>query len=183
MNYVDKNKLVELKRWVREQQFTVFGTLKFTDGTVVSDEHGERTVRAYFNALDRAYFGNAVSNTGMRHKRIVFKHYGTSGANLHYHFLAKPCTDPTLYVQLARRQWAKMSGWTMSLDDTVIERVRSETAVASYVLHEFSMLGTDSLCLSASSLTPPTRSPNQFRNLAQLRRLLRLHEDVAHEAN
>jgi hypothetical protein len=45
---------------------------------------GEKLVQQFFCALDRAYYGNAVTNVGMRHDRIVFKHMGTSQQNLHY---------------------------------------------------------------------------------------------------
>jgi len=174
MNYVDNDAWRQLRGWIGKQGFTVFGTIKFTDGSIAGDARGEKIVCAYFNALDRAYFGNAVDNVGMRHKRLVFKHFGQSGTNLHYHFLAKPSTDPKLYAELARQQWAKMGSWTMGANDTLIEPIRNNDAASAYVLHEYAKQGADCICLSASSLKSPTRNPRNYRNLAQLRRLLNL---------
>lgn len=175
MNYADIKAWQQLQCWIEQQGFTVFGTLKFFDGTATDEARGEQTVRNCLSALDRAYYGKAVENVGMRHKRLVFKHLGTSGTNLHYHFLAKPNSDPKLYAELAKLQWAKMNKWTMSAAETQIEAVRSNKAASAYVLHEYGKLGADSICLSASSLNPPTRNPLSYRSLAQLRRLLRLH--------
>ncbi|WP_170528530.1 hypothetical protein [Ruegeria arenilitoris] len=179
MNYAENRAWTELQKWIEKQGFTVFGTLKFTDGLMAGDVRAEKIVCAYFNALDRAYFGNAVDNVGMRHKRLVFKHLGTSGTNLHYHFLAKPSTDASLFSKLARQQWAKMSSWTIGADDTKIGPVCSNKAASSYVLHEYAKLGADCICLPASSLNSPARNPLSYRNLAQLRRLLSLQEYVA----
>ncbi|WP_170381169.1 hypothetical protein [Ruegeria atlantica] len=176
MNYADNKAWHQLRHWIEQQGFTVFGTLKFFDGTATNEARGEQTVRNCLNALDRAYYGKAVENVGMRHKRLVFKHLGTSGANLHYHFLAKPNSNPKLYAELARLQWAKMNKWTISAEETQIDAVRSNKAASAYVLHEYGKLGADSICLSASSLNPPPRNPLSYRNLAQLRRLLRLHD-------
>ncbi|WP_170375262.1 hypothetical protein [Ruegeria atlantica] len=181
MNYDDSEARSKLRDWLVAQDFTVFGTLKFTDGSELTDTHGERTVRAFFSALDRAYFGHAVENVGMRHKRVVFRHTGISNTNLHYHFLAKPHTAPLLYAQLASKQWAKMSSWTMGASNTQIELVRSEEATATYILHEYGKQGADCICLSASSLQPPSRSAHSYRNLAQLRRLLKLQQNEADE--
>jgi hypothetical protein len=177
MNY-DENKKQQqaMAAWLETREFTVFGTLKFTNGFAVHDARGEKLVRQYFCALDRTYYGNAVNNTGMRHNRVVFKHMGTSRENLHYHFLAKPHTDPALFAQLAKKQWAKMGSWTAGWEKTEIDLVRCNTAASKYMVHEFNVLGADSICLPASSFTAAARNPLQFRNLAQMRRLLILQQ-------
>jgi len=48
----------QLTDWLVDQNFTVFGTLKFTDGFEIYDTLAEKLVRKYFNILDRAYYGN-----------------------------------------------------------------------------------------------------------------------------
>lgn len=181
MSYNGHTEKTALFDWIEAQEFNVFGTVKFTKGADVTDEHGERTVRAYFNALDRVYFGHAVENVGMRHKRLVLRHTGICSTNLHYHFLAKPLTDANLFIELAKKQWGKMSSWTMAADETQIERVRSTKATAAYILHEYSKQHADCLCLSACSLQPAPRPATQYRSLAQTRRLLRLQAQSAHE--
>lgn len=154
---------------------TVFGTLKFSDGTMLSDAVGNKYIRRFFGALDRAYYGNAANNAGMmRHRRLVFRHRGICGTNLHYHFLAKPASCPIAFADLARRQWACMGGWTTNYDDTQIEQARDVKATSTYVAHEFERLGADCICLSASHLKPPAQSHSSYRGMPQLRRLLKL---------
>src|SRR6056297_3501929 len=145
----NKNSREELTNWIASQDFSVFGTLKFTDGFEISEFTAERILRRYFCSLDRAYYGNATSNKGMRHKRLVFRHLGSSGQNLHYHFLAKPHTDPRLFSLLASKQWGAMGSWTMSAADTDIGPVRCNQAAATYVMHEYGTLGPDCLIPAA----------------------------------
>jgi hypothetical protein len=138
MNYVENNKQYDaLKRWLAAENFTVFGTLKFPSKYPISEYKSQRLVCNFFKKLDRAYYGSAAENIGMRHNRVVFKHMGTSGANLHYHFLAKPHTDPALFAELARKQWANMGTWTMDYVDTDIKAVRSNEGASNYMLHEY----------------------------------------------
>ena len=66
-----------LTEWLAAMDFTVFGTLKFTDGFSIYDKLAEKLVRKYFGALDRAYYGNAVTNNNVRHSRVVFLHKGS----------------------------------------------------------------------------------------------------------
>ena len=175
MNYEENSKQRKaMAAWMAEKDFSIFGTLKTTDGTALHEAGGEKLVQQFFCALDRAYYGNAVTNVGMRHHRIVFKHMGTSQQNLHYHFLAKPHTDPTLFAQLAKKQWAKMGRWTAGWQETEIELVRCSAAASNYMVHEFGTLGSDTICLPASSFKEPARDPLSFRGLAQIRRLLSL---------
>jgi hypothetical protein len=175
MKYAENKKQQQaMAAWLETREFTVFGTLKFTNGFAVHDARGEKIVRQYFCALDRVYYGNASTYMGMRHNRIVFKHMGTSQENLHYHFLAKPHTDPTLFAQLAKKQWAKMGSWTAGWEKTEIDSVRCNSAASNYMVHEFHTLGADTICLPASSYNASTSDPLRFRSLAQMRRLLTL---------
>lgn len=182
MNYA-KNKIEQdaLAQWLTDGNFTVFGTLKFTDGTAIGRVEADRLVQRLFNKLDRTYFGNATTNVGMRHSRIVFRHMGTSQANLHYHFLAKPMADPTLYAQLARITWADLSGWTMGYEDTKVEVVRDRVATSKYIVHEYDQLGADSFTVQASSLSTPKYPAHKYRGIAQLRRLLTTQQLVAQD--
>ena len=173
MNYAEIEKEHRaLTDWMVETNWQVFGTLKFTDGSAISLRRAENLVCKYFNKLDRAYYGNAATNVGMRHNRVVVKHMGTSGTNLHYHFLAKPDMDLALFADLARKQWAHMSSWTMGFADTDIAAVRSNKGSSIYMLHEYDKLGADTVFLQASALNAPKYSPLKYRNIRQMRRLL-----------
>ena len=173
MNYAEIEKQQRaVTDWLAETNWHVFGTLKFTDGCAIRLRTAEKLVCKYFNKLDRAYYGNAVTNVGMRHNRRVFKHMGTSGTNLHYHFLAKPHTDPALFADLARKQWADMDSWTMGFADTDITAVRNNKGSSIYMPHEYKKLGADCMFLKASAFKAPKHSPLKYRNIHQMRRLL-----------
>ena len=45
-----------LADWLAEQNFTVFGTLKFTDGFEIYDKLAEKLVRRYFVSVRRLHF-------------------------------------------------------------------------------------------------------------------------------
>jgi hypothetical protein len=188
MNYAENSKQYDaLKRWLAETNWQLFGTLKFTDGRAISQRKSEKLVCNYFNKLDRAYYGSAVTNVGMRHNRVVFKQMGTSGTNVHYHFLAEPHTDPGLFADLARKQWANMGTWTMGFADTDIKAVQSNQGASNYMLHEYKKLGADCLFLQASALNAPKHSPLKYRNIRQMRKLLAIQglstNEIKYDAN
>ena len=58
--------------WLAEQNFTVFGTLKFNDGYNIYDTLAKKLVRRYFNTLDKLYYGNEGISNNVRHERAVF---------------------------------------------------------------------------------------------------------------
>ena len=166
--------------WLVEQNFTVFGTLKFTDGFEIHHKLAEKLVRKYFTALDRAYYGSAVTNSNIGHNRAVFLHKGASQQNIHYHFLAKPNTDAALFCKLARKQWAGLDTHTMGFLDTQIELVRDNDAAANYMLHEYKNLGANTLFTAATHINTSTVPVAKYRNMRQLRRLLKL-DSIAHD--
>jgi hypothetical protein len=106
---------------------------------------------------------------------------------LHYHFLAKPHTDPKLFADLARKQWAHMSSWTMGFADTDITAVRSNKGASIYMLHEYDKLGADCLFSQASAHKAPKHSPLKYRNIRQMRRLMAIQslstKEIEYDAN
>lgn len=163
-----------LSDWLAAKDFTVFGTLKFTDGFNIHDTLAENLVRKFFNTLDRTYYGNAVANNNVRHNRAVFLHKGSSRQNTHYHFLAKPNTNAALFCKLARKQWAGLDTHTMGFLDTQIELVRDSDAAANYMLHEYNNLGSKTLFTAATHISTSPVPVAKYRNLHQLRRLVKL---------
>ena len=126
-----------LAEWLAAQNFTVFGTLKFTDGFDIYDKLAEKLVRRYFNTLDRTYYGNAVANNNVRHSRAVFLHKGASQENIHYHFLAKPNTDALLFCKLARKQWAGLGTHTMGYLNTQIGLIQENKEFSGLLVAMF----------------------------------------------
>lgn len=158
-----------LTAWLADYDWQVFGTLKFTDGENISEMNAEAIVKKFFNALDRVYLGHKMMNAGHRVERVVFKQFGRSGANLHFHFAAKPTSSVAHFCETARCLWDEASKFTMGYENTVIEPVRSAARSASYGLHEYRKLGADTLHVETTHLS-------QHRSLTKpiykLRRLL-----------
>jgi len=172
MNYAELNKQYnELTGWLAATDWTVFGTLKFTDGHNISEHKAEAIVRKFFNNLDRAYLGRNLVDAGHRLERVVFKQMGSSGNNLHFHFVANPNVNLEAFCKAARCAWDEASNFTMGYEHTLIETARSATHASSYGLHEYWKLGADTLCLQATHLSQqhPKTKPIQ-----KLRRLLKL---------
>lgn len=163
-----------LTDWLVEQDFTVFGTLKFTDGYNIHDALAEKLVRKYFGALDRVYYGNAVANNNVRHSRAVFLHKSFSQENTHFHFLAKPNADAALFCRLARKLWAVLDTHTMGFLDTQIKPVRDNKESANYMLHEYKRLGADTLFTPVTHINTSIVPVAKYRNMHQLRRVLKL---------
>jgi hypothetical protein len=172
MNSVDKNKQQDaLATWLAKTDWQVFGTLKFTDGHSISEHKAEAIVRKFFNSLDRAYLGRNLVDAGHRLERVVFKQLGSSGSNLHFHFVAQPGVNAEQFCDAAKCAWDEASNFTVGFEHTVIERALSPTNTSGYGLHEFWRLGTDTLCLNATHMSQchPTTKPIQ-----KLRRLLKI---------
>jgi hypothetical protein len=175
MNFAEcKKQQQDMAAWLVGKKFTVFGTLKFTFGHNVTDRHGEKLLRKFFNKLDIIYLGSNLVDSGCRIERAVFMQTGTSGSNLHYHFLAKPIGDINFFCETARCVWAETSDFTMSFKHTVVDEVRNLEACGMYCGHEFWVHGADTIVLAVTHNSGPTLTSNPI--YAQ-RRLDKRHEN------
>ena len=159
-----------LANWLAQTDWLVFGTLKFTDGYNISTEKAQALVRKLFNTLDRLYLGQNHVAAGHRLERVVFEQLGTSGENLHYHFVARPSTDAARFCETARCVWDEAGSFTMGYENTVIEIAKSARKASGYCLHEYTKRGADTLYLPASHMHA-AQAPNE--PLPKLRRLLK----------
>lgn len=147
--------------WLETREFTVFGTLKFTNGHSISEQKAEPILRKFFNKLDKLYLGPNLVAAGHRIERAVFMHTGTSRSNLHYHFMANPAKDIGMFCETARCVWDETSSFTMGYENTLISDVRSLDRTASYCVHEYQTHGADTLHLSTTHQKKaiPTHNP------------------------
>ena len=72
MQFTERLKLDGAK-WVRSQNFWLFGTATFKDGSRIYDSDAISDAKHFFNILDR----------------LVFLEHGRFGANTHIHFFIK----------------------------------------------------------------------------------------------
>ncbi|WP_037306887.1 hypothetical protein [Ruegeria halocynthiae] len=183
MNYVENEKQKQaLTNWLAQAGWTVFGTLKFTDGYSTSEHKAGQCVRRFFNELDRTYIGRNLADNGHRIERAVFRQLGSSGSNLHFHFVAKPNANIENFCETARCVWDETSSFTMGYEHTIIEKARSAAHTARYGLHEFDKLGADTLYLPAThfSKLPPSPKPiHTFRRLTKRQAANELTKETA----
>lgn len=120
------------KKWLYGNDWTVFGTLKFTDGTIISKTRGLKLAQLFWQKLDCYYFGAATRRKNMRIERAVYAQCGkdAQSENLHFHFVAKPPL-PEAFCQIASRTWGALDRWCDG-KHSQIELARSAAATAIY---------------------------------------------------
>lgn len=158
-----------LSDWLQQTEWSVFGTLKFTDGQSIPEDKAEALLRLFFNKLDRLYLGSNLVKSGQRIERVTFKHLGSSGENLHYHFIANPIGDAIRFCEIARQTWGDIGRETLSYDETRIEEIKVSDCAATYGLHEFWRAGADTIHLATTHRANLTLDAAP---MAKLRRLL-----------
>ncbi len=183
MNYAKDSRLKQaLTHWLTQTEWTVFGTLKYTNGYDMVEAKATADLRKFFSVLDRYYMGRELVDAGHRVERAVFRQLGSSGSNLHFHFVAKPNANIEGFCETARCVWDETSSFTMGYEHTVIERARSAENTARYGLHEFERLGVDTLYLPAMhfSKQPPLTKPiHKLRRLAKRQAANELTKETA----
>lgn len=178
MNYAEvKKQHGALTDWLAATDWQVFGTLKFKfkDGHSMSDGKADAIMCKFFNSLDRAYLGRNLVDAGHKLERVVFTHLGSSGSNVHYHFVAQPGVNAEQFCNAAKCAWEEASSFTTGYEHTMIERARSAANTSGYGLHEFWKLGNDTLCLQATHLS---QCHPKIKPIQKLRRLLKIQENV-----
>ena len=75
--------------WIAQQQFWLFGTARYYDGSTISRQEAERDTRHYFNTVDRQILTRRDYNEGTRLQRLVFIETGRTRINTHIHFFIK----------------------------------------------------------------------------------------------
>jgi hypothetical protein len=75
--------------WVDRQNFWLFGTATYYDGSTVNLREVTRNARYFFNVLDRKIITRRDYNEGNRLQRLVFVEHGKTRTNTHFHFFIK----------------------------------------------------------------------------------------------
>lgn len=88
MHFVERMR-IDGAKWVRQQNFWLFGTATFIDGSQITDAQATADAKHFFNILDRKLLTRKQLNEGTRLERLVFLEHGKLGANTHLHFFIK----------------------------------------------------------------------------------------------
>ena len=118
----------------------------------ITEARANKTLRRWWNEIDRYFYGNAVKRLAKRTKRACLIEKGKSGTNYHYHIHAKRPTDRDIslkkYMQMLELLWKRLSsaGYVNEFEPNT-----NNIAWAGYTTKEITATNTDALDLSASN--------------------------------
>lgn len=125
-------------------------TLTFLNG--ITEARANKTLRRWWNEIDRHFYGNGVKRQAKRAKRACLFEKGKSGTNYHYHIHAKRPADRNIslkkYMQMLELLWKRLSsaGYVNEFEPNT-----NNIAWATYTTKEITATNTDALDLSASN--------------------------------
>lgn len=82
-----------MAEWQRAQEYTHFATATFKYGSNLSEDHVRKTLRYFFNSIDRRLYKHKGTISGKRFERMVYLERGRGRDNLHTHFFYKAETE------------------------------------------------------------------------------------------
>ena len=158
----DNNKeRIDLDAWIKQQiqseQNAVFVTLKFrhkynAEGakTDIIEIEAQRLLNAFLKKTDKGWFSERkIQQRKEGTKRLVFKHMGKTGVNVHYHYVAfTGDVEAQEYADRAKAVWNSLdtAGWIdiERSEFTVVEKTADDfEAVSLYCAKEVNKLGVE----------------------------------------
>jgi len=118
----------------------------------ITEARARKTLRRWWNEIDRDFYGNAVKRQAKHAKRACLLEKGKSGTNYHYHIHAKRPADRNIslkkYMQVLELLWKRLSsaGYVNEFEPNT-----NNIAWAGYTTKEITATNTDALDLSASN--------------------------------
>src|SRR5210317_1576593 len=109
--------------WVAQQQFWLFGTATYSDGTMISSDEARKDARLFFNALDRHILNRKDYDENRRLQRLAFIETGRTRTNTHIHFFIKGTKwhDYRQIWHLSEQLWADKitKGYNLVMQDNI----------------------------------------------------------------
>jgi len=145
--------------WITEQDWNVFGTLKFAPNRKAPHpDLARKSWGKFWNKMDRLTYGQ----TGNRIQRAVFEHYGACGDDAHIHFLAKFPLDAKFGCVTMNALWRSMTQNAAPPPMNEITPIICPNSAANYGLREEWKLDGDTHNLDFSHYKKPTTAPNKY---------------------
>ena len=136
----------ELMAYLLEQDWNVFGTLKFVDGRTIGSVTANKLLRSYWNRIDRVFFGHAADRRNVRVPRWCFAHEGSDQENFHIHFLLKsPIANTEQTCAVLNAVWAQHHPQTGPMAKNWIMPVNNRASAVNYVTREYWRIGSATL--------------------------------------
>ena len=162
----------ELMEYLLEQDWDVFGTLKFVDGRTIGSVTANKLLRSYWNKIDRVFFGHAADRQNIRVPRWCFAHEGSDSENFHIHFLLKsPIANTEHGCCVLNAVWAQHHHQTAPLAKNWIMPVINRQDAVNYVTREYWRLGSATLLEEISWATTSAADMAAYEHKTQARRI------------
>ena len=139
-----------LTDWIAQTDWELAVTLTFRYD--ITEARARKTLRRWWNEIDKYLYGNAVKRQAKRTKRACLIEKGKSGTNYHYHIHATRPEDRDIslkkYMQMLELLWKRLSsaGYVNEFEPNT-----NNIAWATYTTKEITATNTDALDLSASN--------------------------------
>ena len=136
--------------WQKEQNFTMFATLKFVDGNEVSDTILAKRMRLFCNKLDRKVKGHFAVKKGNRLQKFVYVEKGRSRQNKHVHIFTKGKTlkETKEIFNKANEIWQTIH----MASDFQFDLIESNEGIKGYCTKELDTIDTDLLLTDCTHL-------------------------------
>ena len=119
----------------------------------ITEARANKTLRRWWNEIDRHYYGNAVKRQAKRVKRACILENGKSGTNYHYHISASRPKDRDIslkkYIQMLELHWKRLSSAGFVND---FQPIYNNYGWADYITKEITATNTDALDLSTTNI-------------------------------
>lgn len=163
-----------LMKLLLEQDWDVFGTLKFVNGRTIGRNTADKLLRSYWNRVDHVFFGHAAERQSIRVPRWCFAHEGSDSENFHVHFLLKSPIADTMHACCAlNAMWAQHHEKTGPMSKNWIMPVIDRWEVASYATREYWRMGADTQLLD---ITWNADCPEAMRAFEHEQQALRINK-------
>ena len=139
-----------LTDWIAQNKGELAITLTFLPN--ITEARARKTLRRWWNEVDRNCYGNAVKRQAKRTKRVCLLETGKSGTNYHYHISTNRPKDRNIsladFRKMLELHWKRLSSAGFVND---FQSIYNNYGWADYITKEITATNTDALDLSTSN--------------------------------
>ena len=140
-----------LTDWIAQNKGELAITLTFLPN--ITEARARKTLRRWWNEVDRKFYGNAVKRPAKRVKRVWVLETGRSGTNYHYHISTNRPKDRNIsladFRKMLELRWERLSSAGFVND---FQPIYNNYGWADYITKEITATNTDALDLSTTNI-------------------------------
>jgi hypothetical protein len=137
--------------WIAQNKGELAITLTFLPN--ITEARARKTLRRWWNEVDRKFYGNAVKRPAKRVKRVCVLETGKSGTNYHFHISTNRPKDRNIsladFRKMLELRWERLSSAGFVND---FQPIYNNYGWADYITKEITATNTDALDLSTTNI-------------------------------